>query len=179
MAKTMKKKEEFEFCAVCKLNHDQGRRHNFFPNHKKSLSSFLSRFQSKLSDVRYFLKNPSLLRPEHASRNRLWCVFCDSDIDEVGSSFAWWVIPQYSYSFRLFAVWLMKKRQNDEKTNFNLVHFIEFKENDWIVETMICLSISILYSVVTCYRSLLGTDFDYLPFGCWENVIRAKKNNLT
>ncbi|KAM7471524.1 hypothetical protein LguiA_009707 [Lonicera macranthoides] len=88
MAKKMKKKEEFEFCALCRLNHDQGRRHNFFPKHKKSLSSFLSRFQSKLSDIRYFLINPSLLRPEHASRNRLWCVFCDSDIDEVGSFFA-------------------------------------------------------------------------------------------
>uniref|UniRef100_A0A5B7B2K1 Putative TITAN-like protein n=1 Tax=Davidia involucrata TaxID=16924 RepID=A0A5B7B2K1_DAVIN len=86
--KKNKKKYQFEFCKVCKLNHDQGRRHNYLPNHIKSLSSFLSRFQSKLSDIRFFLKNPSFLRPEHASRNRLWCVFCDSDIDEVGSSFA-------------------------------------------------------------------------------------------
>ncbi|KAA8540677.1 hypothetical protein F0562_024404 [Nyssa sinensis] len=30
----------------------------------------------------------TLLRREHASRNRLWCVFCDTDINEVGSSFA-------------------------------------------------------------------------------------------
>ncbi|XAR67892.1 hypothetical protein NMG60_11002828 [Bertholletia excelsa] len=82
------KRDQFEFCKVCRLNHDQGRRHKYFPNHAKSLSSFLSRFQQKLSDVRFFLKNPSPLRPEHASRNRLWCVFCDSDIDGVGSSFA-------------------------------------------------------------------------------------------
>ncbi|KAL6319387.1 hypothetical protein AAG906_014061 [Vitis piasezkii] len=92
-AKKMAKKKksnngEFEFCKVCNLNHNQGRRHNYFPNHTKSLSSFLSRFLSKLSDVRFSLKDPSPVRPEHASRNRLWCIFCDADIDELGSSFA-------------------------------------------------------------------------------------------
>ncbi|KVH98139.1 hypothetical protein Ccrd_023649 [Cynara cardunculus var. scolymus] len=87
-SKTKGKNNDFEFCKVCKLNHNQGRRHNYFPNHVKSLSSFLSRFQTKISDVRFFLKNPSLLRPELASRNRFWCVFCDSDVTEQGSSFA-------------------------------------------------------------------------------------------
>ncbi|XP_071686576.1 TITAN-like protein isoform X2 [Rutidosis leptorrhynchoides] len=83
-----KKNNEFEFCKVCKLNHNLGRRHNYLPNHVKSLSAFLSRFQSKISDVRFFIKNPSLLRPELASQNRFWCVFCDSDVTEPGSSFA-------------------------------------------------------------------------------------------
>uniref|UniRef100_A0A2P2JTL1 TITAN-like protein isoform X1 n=1 Tax=Rhizophora mucronata TaxID=61149 RepID=A0A2P2JTL1_RHIMU len=83
-----KNKNEFEFCKVCNLNHDQGHRHKYFPSHNKALSAFLSRFQSKLSEVRFFLKNPIVLRPEHASRNRLWCVFCDADVDELGSSFA-------------------------------------------------------------------------------------------
>ncbi|KAK4256945.1 hypothetical protein QN277_006602 [Acacia crassicarpa] len=27
-------------------------------------------------------------KPEHASRNRFWCVFCDTDVDELTSSFA-------------------------------------------------------------------------------------------
>ncbi|PSR96771.1 TITAN-like protein [Actinidia chinensis var. chinensis] len=48
----------------------------------KSLSSSSSHFQSKPSDLKFFLKNPSLLCHEHASRNRLWCVFCDSGLDE-------------------------------------------------------------------------------------------------
>ncbi|KAL4559797.1 hypothetical protein LXL04_031943 [Taraxacum kok-saghyz] len=87
-SKTKEKNNEFEFCKVCKLNHNQGRRHNYLPNHVKSLSSFLSRFQSKLSDVRLFLKNPSSIRPELAFRNRFWCVFCDIDVTEHGSSFA-------------------------------------------------------------------------------------------
>ncbi|KAL2553489.1 TITAN-like protein [Forsythia ovata] len=79
---------EFEFCQVCKLNHNQGRRHIYFPNHKNSLSSLLGGFQSKLSDVKFFVKTPIALRPEHAERNRLWCIFCDSDILELDSPFA-------------------------------------------------------------------------------------------
>ncbi|XP_022736685.1 TITAN-like protein [Durio zibethinus] len=83
-----KKKSEFEFCKVCKLNHNQGQRHKYFPNHKNCLSVFLSRFQNKIDDIRFFLKNPTALRPEHADRNRFWCVFCDTDVDELDSSFA-------------------------------------------------------------------------------------------
>ncbi|WJX35015.1 hypothetical protein P8452_23064 [Trifolium repens] len=83
-----KKKNEFEFCKVCKINHDQGLRHKYFPKHKQSLSTFLSRFQNKLSDVRFFLKTPTPLDPQLASRNHLWCVFCEEDIDELSSSFA-------------------------------------------------------------------------------------------
>ncbi|XP_021804036.1 TITAN-like protein isoform X3 [Prunus avium] len=86
--KKNKKRYEFEYCVVCKLNHDQGPSHKYIPSHTKSLSTFLSRFQDKLTDVRFFLKNPTPLRPELASRNRLWCVFCDTDIDELDSSFA-------------------------------------------------------------------------------------------
>ncbi|TXG54372.1 hypothetical protein EZV62_019628 [Acer yangbiense] len=82
-----KKKSEFEYCKVCNRNHNEGQRHKYFPSHTKSLSNFLSRFQNKITDIRFFLKNPSILRPEHASRNRFWCVFCDFDVDELGSSF--------------------------------------------------------------------------------------------
>lgn len=80
--------KQFEFCLVCKLNHNQGRRHNFLPNHKKSLAAVLSRFQSKLSDIRFFLRNPIPLRPEHASLNRLWCLFCECDILELDSFYS-------------------------------------------------------------------------------------------
>ncbi|TKY73642.1 TITAN protein [Spatholobus suberectus] len=86
--KQKKKKSEFEFCKVCNINHDQGLRHKYFPNHKKSLSTFLSRFRKKLSNVRSFLNAPIPLNPQLASRNRIWCVFCDQDINEHSSSFA-------------------------------------------------------------------------------------------
>ncbi|XVF08696.1 hypothetical protein REPUB_Repub07fG0025700 [Reevesia pubescens] len=86
--KEEKKKIEFEFCKVCKLNHNQGPRHKYFPNHKNSLSTFLSRFQNKINDIRFFLKNPTVLRPEHADCNRFWCVFCDTDVVALDSSFA-------------------------------------------------------------------------------------------
>ncbi|XP_044494162.1 TITAN-like protein isoform X2 [Mangifera indica] len=82
------KKSEFEFCKVCNRNHDEGQRHKYFPSHTKSLSKFLSRVQSKITEIRFFLKDPAILRNEHAFRNRFWCVFCDCDIDELGSYFA-------------------------------------------------------------------------------------------
>ncbi|KAL1201218.1 TITAN-like protein [Cardamine amara subsp. amara] len=86
--KKSSKKSEIEFCKVCRLHHDQGSRHKYFPRHKDLLSSFLDRFRSKIADVRFFLKNPSFLRPQEQSQNRVWCVFCDEDIVELGSSFA-------------------------------------------------------------------------------------------
>ncbi|CAN7071609.1 unnamed protein product [Brassica oleracea var. botrytis] len=82
------KKSEFELCKVCRFHHDQGPRHKYFPRHKELLSAFLNRFRSKIADVRFFLKNPSFLRPQEESQNRVWCVFCDEDIVELGSSFA-------------------------------------------------------------------------------------------
>ncbi|KAL0727085.1 hypothetical protein Bca4012_023178 [Brassica carinata] len=82
------KKSEFEFCKVCRFHHDQGPRHKYFPRHKDLLSAFLNRFRSKIADVRFFLKNPIFLRPQEESQNRVWCVFCDEDIVELGSSFA-------------------------------------------------------------------------------------------
>ncbi|RIA04701.1 hypothetical protein BRARA_K01038 [Brassica rapa] len=82
------KKNEFEFCKVCRFHHDHGPRHKYFPRHKELLSAFLNRFRSKIADVRFFLKNPSFLRPQEESQNRVWCVFCDEDIVELGSSFA-------------------------------------------------------------------------------------------
>ncbi|XP_022137269.1 TITAN-like protein isoform X2 [Momordica charantia] len=86
--KNKEKKSAYEYCIVCKLSHDQGQRHKYFPNHKKSLSTFLSRLESKLSDVRFFLNTPSRLPPEYASRNRFWCIFCEIEVDENDSSFA-------------------------------------------------------------------------------------------
>ncbi|RRT40374.1 hypothetical protein B296_00058573, partial [Ensete ventricosum] len=77
--------------AECRrpLNHDQGRRHKYFPSHARALAAVLARFHGKLSDVRFFLRNPSSLSPEHAVLNRLWCLFCRCDLRELGSSFAW------------------------------------------------------------------------------------------
>ncbi|KAL5074934.1 hypothetical protein RYX36_013918 [Vicia faba] len=91
-----KKKSEFEFCKVCNINYDQGIRHKYFPKHKKSLSTFLSRFQNKLSDIRYFLKTPTSLSPQLASRNHFWCVFCDQDINELVTSFAWYLVSVFN-----------------------------------------------------------------------------------
>ncbi|KMZ58272.1 hypothetical protein ZOSMA_78G00400 [Zostera marina] len=81
------KSATFEFCKVCKLNNNQGRKHKYFPTHAKKVASLLSRFLQKLSDVKFFLTNPSFLLPNLAERGRLWCVFCELDLSDVGSTF--------------------------------------------------------------------------------------------
>ncbi|BAT80555.1 hypothetical protein VIGAN_03014600 [Vigna angularis var. angularis] len=70
-----KQKSEYEFCKACNINHDQGLRHKYFLNHKKSISSFLSRFCKKLSDVRFFLNAPTPLDPQLAfSQSLMMCL---------------------------------------------------------------------------------------------------------
>lgn len=56
--KNRETRSQFVFYEVCSLNRDQGQRHKYFPGHKKSLSSYLSAFESKLADVPFFLRNP-------------------------------------------------------------------------------------------------------------------------
>ncbi|GAB2213408.1 hypothetical protein Drorol1_Dr00021450 [Drosera rotundifolia] len=80
--------KQFEYCKVCRINHDNGRKHNYFPRHTKSLAAFLSRFQSKLNDLRSLVTDPMLISHDVAARRRFWCVFCDCDISEVGSDIA-------------------------------------------------------------------------------------------
>ncbi|XP_021847570.1 TITAN-like protein isoform X2 [Spinacia oleracea] len=81
--KADEKSTEFEFCKICRINHNQGRRHNFFPRHTNTLSSLFTRFHQKLSNVKSSLKNPSFAL---SFPDRIWCIFCDSDIDESGST---------------------------------------------------------------------------------------------
>ncbi|KAL2934446.1 TITAN-like protein, partial [Bienertia sinuspersici] len=83
--KVKEETSEYEFCKLCRINHNQGRRHNFFPRHKNSLSSLFSRFNQKLSYVKSSLRNPSLVL---SSCDSLWCIFCDINIVELGSVFA-------------------------------------------------------------------------------------------
>ncbi|BAT79488.1 hypothetical protein VIGAN_02238400 [Vigna angularis var. angularis] len=85
-----KQKTEYEFCKACNINHDQGLCHKYFPNHKKSHSSFLSRFRKKLFDIRFFLNaliplDPQLvfsqslmmclLQPRHPRTFQFLCLF--------------------------------------------------------------------------------------------------------
>ena len=75
----------FEYCELCRRNHDQGRRHRYFPAHRAALAAALSGFRAKLSDLRR-----ALLRPATPpGRSRLWCPFCSADLVDLGSRFAW------------------------------------------------------------------------------------------
>ncbi|XP_051188679.1 TITAN-like protein [Lolium perenne] len=74
----------FEYCELCRRNHDQGRRHRYFPAHRAALANALSGFRSKLSDLRRALLRPST----PPARSRLWCPFCSADLVDLDSHFA-------------------------------------------------------------------------------------------
>ncbi|KAG8049717.1 hypothetical protein GUJ93_ZPchr0009g1933 [Zizania palustris] len=73
----------FEYCELCRRNHNQGRRHRYFPAHRTALAAALSRFRSKLSDLRRALRHPS-----SGPRSSLWCPFCSVDLVDLDSRFA-------------------------------------------------------------------------------------------
>ncbi|KAF7066439.1 hypothetical protein CFC21_072431 [Triticum aestivum] len=74
----------FEYCELCRRNHDQGRRHRYFPAHRAALAAALSGFRAKLADLRRALLRPSAPAP----RSRLWCPFCSADLVDLDSRFA-------------------------------------------------------------------------------------------
>ncbi|PNT64894.1 hypothetical protein BRADI_4g34656v3 [Brachypodium distachyon] len=74
----------FEYCELCRRNHDQGRRHRYFHAHRAALASVLSGFRCKLSDLRRALLRPTV----PPQRSRLWCPFCSADLIDVDSRFA-------------------------------------------------------------------------------------------
>ncbi|KAL0357628.1 UNVERIFIED_CONTAM: TITAN-like protein [Sesamum calycinum] len=93
--KNSNEQQQFEYCEVCRVNHNQGRRHNYFPNHKTSLATLLTRFQSKLSDVKFFVKTPMLLHPEHAHQNRL----CGNAIEHLASVEHWKSVKGFMWKY--------------------------------------------------------------------------------
>uniref|UniRef100_A0A0A9CVF8 TITAN-like protein n=1 Tax=Arundo donax TaxID=35708 RepID=A0A0A9CVF8_ARUDO len=70
---------EFEYCELCRRNHDQGRRHRYIPAHRSALAAALSCFRSKLSDLRSALLGASPSQPQP----RLWCPFCSTDLADL------------------------------------------------------------------------------------------------
>ncbi|TVU08815.1 hypothetical protein EJB05_42230 [Eragrostis curvula] len=73
---------EFEFCELCRRNHDQGRRHRYFPAHRAALAAALTRFRSKLSDLRRAgLRGAPSSSSSQPPRPRIWCPFCATDLD--------------------------------------------------------------------------------------------------
>ncbi|CAH3164255.1 unnamed protein product [Porites evermanni] len=75
-------KGQFLFCPVCRLNHDQGRKHIYTRKHKTSLGKILLKFGKKVDEARKFLKKPSVEDGELEPGSRFWCHFCGENVDK-------------------------------------------------------------------------------------------------
>lgn len=75
-------KGQFLFCPVCRLNHDQGRKHIYTRKHKTLLGKILLKFGKKVDEARKFLKKPSVEDGELEPGSRFWCHFCGENVDK-------------------------------------------------------------------------------------------------
>lgn len=79
--------KQFEFCKICRFNHNQGKGHKYSSKHQQQLAFLLAKAHQKFKDVSFFRKNPSWLREEDRSRNKFWCHFCEEEVSEENSVF--------------------------------------------------------------------------------------------
>ncbi|KAL9965580.1 hypothetical protein ACROYT_G029401 [Oculina patagonica] len=75
-------KGQFVFCTLCRLNHDQGRKHIFSRKHKALLGKTLMKFGKKVNEARKFLKKPSVEDGELEPGSRFWCHFCSENVNK-------------------------------------------------------------------------------------------------
>ncbi|CAM6118783.1 unnamed protein product [Calypogeia fissa] len=79
----------FEFCRVCRQNHNQGRGHRYSNKHKQSLELLQGKMLKKIQEIRQYVKNvvPVTDRAQAQDRNKFWCRFCEQEVIEKDSSF--------------------------------------------------------------------------------------------
>jgi hypothetical protein len=75
----------FEFCAFCRQNHSQGKKHVYFPAHSKAVSQALDREKTKVKDYRFFLSldaSSPILRAQarEGQAENYFCLFCDKSV---------------------------------------------------------------------------------------------------
>lgn len=75
-------KGQFLFCIICRINHDQGRKHIYSRKHRTLLSQVLIKFGKKVDEARKFLKKPSVEDGELEPGSRFWCHFCSENVNK-------------------------------------------------------------------------------------------------
>ncbi|KAL2652441.1 hypothetical protein R1flu_020569 [Riccia fluitans] len=79
---------EYQFCRVCRQNHDQGKGHRFATKHKQRLDALLKKTLKDVQEVRFFLKNAIRLKANFGNSSKFWCHFCEQEIHNDKSGFA-------------------------------------------------------------------------------------------
>lgn len=81
---------QYQFCRVCRHNHNQGKGHRLSTKHKLRVDALLKKFQKNIQEVKFFLKNAMRLRGDFGNRSKFWCNFCEQETSEDKSEFAWY-----------------------------------------------------------------------------------------
>jgi hypothetical protein len=79
---------QFEFCRVCRQNHNQGRGHRYSNKHKQCLERIQKKMLQKVQEIRRSVQNGTPVM-KTAALAKFWCDFCEQEVVENSSpSFA-------------------------------------------------------------------------------------------
>eukprot|EP00898_Chlorokybus_atmophyticus_P000689 jgi/Chlat1/1620/Chrsp127S01884 len=125
MPEAGKEHNDYAFCGVCRLSHNQRRRHVYSQRHVARLKEVLSKAEAKLKEVRWMLAHPQpLIDQRTREANRYWCAFCEEEIQELDST---WACEQAivhltgeSHSKRVKSFWVANGASVDRRDNFIL-----------------------------------------------------------
>eukprot|EP00731_Ephydatia_muelleri_P012326 Em0006g1220a len=73
---------EYSYCAVCRRNHDDGRKHIFTSKHRSKLSELLKKFGSKILAARKLIDKPVVIEGELEPGATVWCYCCDTEVNK-------------------------------------------------------------------------------------------------
>eukprot|EP00124_Ichthyophonus_hoferi_P000323 Ihof_evm19s11 gene=Ihof_evmTU19s11 len=73
------KNKRFQFCEVCRRNHDQSRAHVYSSRHRENLKKILNKFEKKIQECKPFLKDVEVVDGEAAGETCFWCYFCATE----------------------------------------------------------------------------------------------------
>jgi hypothetical protein len=71
---------EYQYCTVCRRNHNDGRKHIFTQQHKAKLSEIIKKFSKKIRDARRLLQKPHVIDGELEPGAALWCYCCQEEV---------------------------------------------------------------------------------------------------
>jgi hypothetical protein len=73
----------FQYCTVCRLNHNHGYGHVYTKKHQAKLGILLDKALAKVNEMQKLVEKPLLLHEDKQE----WCIICQKEIDLSDKSF--------------------------------------------------------------------------------------------
>ncbi|XP_077990479.1 centrosomal AT-AC splicing factor-like [Glandiceps talaboti] len=72
--------QTFQFCEVCRRNHDQGRKHIYTKRHADRIKLILQKLKDKVKTAKAALREPSISSEQSLHSVKCWCYICSEEV---------------------------------------------------------------------------------------------------